>query len=203
MAARKTTAGRTQPSGTAARKPARSASARSQFFTADGGPWGQCFEPRAEGERRHWLVKSEPDVFSWEDLMASPKRTTHWNGVRNFTARNFMRDGMKKGDLVFFYHSNAEPPGVVGICEVSRESYPDSTAFDPRHDGYDEGSSPENPTWFMVDLRAVESLPRPVTLPMLKASKPLARMALIRTGRLSVIPVSPAEWGTIVAMGQD
>jgi predicted RNA-binding protein with PUA-like domain len=200
---RKTARKKTKPAATAARKPARSAPVRSQFFTAHGGPWGKCFRPRAEGERRYWLVKSEPDVFSWEDLMAAPRRTTHWNGVRNFAARNFMRDGMKKGDLVFFYHSNAEPPGIVGVCEVSRESYPDHTAFDRRHDGYDEGSSPDHPTWLMVDLRAVESLLRPVTLPMLKSSKPLARMALIRTGRLSVIPVSPLEWETIVAMGQN
>ena len=173
---------------------------RSPFFTAGGGPWGKCFLPRAPGEKRFWLVKSEPQVFSWDDLWAAPRRTTHWNGVRNFSARNFMRDAMKKGDRVFFYHSNAEPSGVVGICEVARESYPDFTAFDRGHDGFDAGSSPEDPTWFMVDLRAVKSLERPVTLPRLKATKSLQQMALIRTGRLSVIPLTPVEWDTIVAM---
>lgn len=147
-------------------------------------------------------MKSEPDVFSWADLMGAPKRTTHWNGVRNFTARNFMRDGMKKGDRVFFYHSNAQPPAVVGVCEVVREGYPDPTAQDATHDGYDERASPQNPIWFMVDLRAVEPLPNPVPLPALKAAKPLAHMALIRTGRLSVIPVSRAEWDAILRMSQ-
>lgn len=174
----------------------------SQFFTPEGGPWGRCFLPRKAGEKRYWLVKSEPDVFSWDDLLKARQRTTHWNGVRNFSARNFMRDGMKKGDLVFFYHSNAEPPGIVGICEVSREAYPDATAFDPDHDGYDEKSSPTNPIWFMVDLRAVEPLPKPVTLPMLKSAKGLEQMALIRTGRLSVTPVTSAEWKTILAMAK-
>ncbi len=175
---------------------------RSQFFTAEGGPWGKCFLPRAKDEVRYWLVKSEPDVFSWGDLLKAPKRTTNWNGVRNFAARNFMRDAMKMGDSVFFYHSNAEPPGIVGICEVVREGYPDATAFDPDHDGYDEKSSPKDPTWFMVDLRAKEALPNMVTLPMLKASRPLAQIALIRTGRMSVIPVTPAEWKTILALGR-
>lgn len=194
------------PKRPAASRPTRqsakpAAGGRSQFFTAAGGPWGKCFLARTEGELRRWLVKSEPHVFSWDDLWAAPERTTHWNGVRNFTARNFMRDGMRKGDLVFFYHSNAEPPGIVGICEVAREAYPDPTAFDAGNYGYDEKSSPENPTWFMVDLRAVEALKVPVTLPILKATKSLAKMALIRTGRLSVIPVTAVEWQTIVNLG--
>lgn len=165
-----------------------------------GGPWGKCFEPREKGERRPWLVKSEPHVFSWDDLCATPNRTTPWNGVRNFTARNFMRDGMKNGDPVLFYHSNAAPPGIVGICEVAREAYPDPTAFDPSDYGYDPKSSPEAPTWFMVDLRAKEALRRPVTLPIIKSTKALARMALLRTGRLSVIPVTSAEWKVIVQL---
>ncbi len=173
----------------------------SQFSTPEGGPWGKCFTPRTKGEMRHWLVKSEPDVFSWDHLMAAPKRTTHWNGVRNFSARNFMRDGMKKSDLVFFYHSNANPSAVVGICEVAREAYPDPTAFEPDHYGYDEKSSPKDPTWFMVDVRAVKALKTPVSLADLKAEPSLSQMALIRTGRLSVIPVTPREWETIVAMG--
>ncbi|MDQ8153239.1 MAG: EVE domain-containing protein [Gemmatimonadota bacterium] len=187
-------------------KKTRAATAAKEFATtaapATSGPWAAVFAPRARGERRFWLVKSEPDVFSWDDLMAARGRTTHWNGVRNHAARNFMRDGMRTGDLVFFYHSNAEPSAVVGICEVVREAYPDATAFDRSHDGYDAKSSPDAPAWVMVDLRAVERLPRAVTLPMIKAAKPLAQMALLRVGRLSVTPVTAAEWAIIVAMGR-
>ncbi len=182
--------------------PKQAPAAPSQFFTPEGGPWGRCFLPRAAGERRYWLVKSEPDVFSWDDLWRAPTRTTPWNGVRNFSARNFMRDGMKKGDRVFYYHSNANPQAIHGICEVVRAAYPDPTAFDAAHDGYDAKSSPDEPTWFMVDLRAVEPLPAPVTLAAMKATKSLAQMALIRTGRLSVIPLTGAEWETIVTMGR-
>jgi predicted RNA-binding protein with PUA-like domain len=185
----------------ATKKPAKPTEV-SQFFTPEGGPWGMCFVPRTPGERRYWLVKSEPGVFSWADLNRAPGRTTHWNGVRNFAARNFMRDGMRRGDLVFFYHSSADPQAIIGICEVVREAYPDPTAFDASHGGYDESSSADAPTWFMVDLRAVEALPRPVTLVELKATTSLSRMALIRTGRLSVVPVTPAEWQVIVAMGR-
>lgn len=179
---------------------AKAAVPASQFSTPEGGPWGKCLLPRTKGETRYWLVKSEPDVFSWDHLMAAPKRTTHWNGVRNFSARNFMRDGMKKGDLVFFYHSNADPSAIVGICEVAREAYPDTTAFEPG-DYYDEKSTPKDPIWFMVDIRAVKALKRPVSLADLKAEPSLSQMALIRTGRLSVIPITPTEWETIVAMG--
>ena len=149
--------------------------------------------PTATRPRQYWLVKSEPEVFSYDHLAKAPKKTSHWDGVRNYQARNHMRDGMKKGDLVFFYHSNAEPPGIVGVCEVSREAYADATALDPENYGHDPRASPGNPIWVMIDLRAVEALPRPVTLPRLKASKPLEQMALIRTGRLSVIPVSAAK----------
>ncbi|MBW7935245.1 MAG: EVE domain-containing protein [Gemmatimonadaceae bacterium] len=175
---------------------------RSQFSTAAGGPWGKCFLPRAKGERRYWLVKSEPDVFSWDDLRATSGQVTHWDGVRNHAARNFLRDGMKHGDLVFFYHSMADPAAIVGICEVAREAYPDFTAFDPAHPGYDEDSSPAKPTWFMVDLRAVEPLASPVTLPMIKRTKKLANMALLRVGRLSVTPVTEAEWKAIIALSR-
>jgi len=176
--------------------------APSQFATPDGGPWGACFSPRARGEKRCWLVKSEADVFSWDDLQRAPKRTTHWDGVRNFAARNFLRDAMQVGDPVFFYHSMAEPQHIAGICEVVREGYPDHTAFDARHTGFDAESSPDAPTWFMVDLRAVESLVKPVTLAAMKAAPALSRMALLRIGRLSVTPVTPAEWATIVAMSR-
>ncbi len=191
--------GKTATKTNPASKPA---SSRSQFFTPDGGPWGACFLPRAPGERRYWLVKSEPDVFSWDDLLAAANRTTRWDGVRNFAARNFLRDAMKRGDLVFYYHSMASPQSIVGICEVVREAYPDPTACDRAHDGYDPGSSAADPTWFMVDLRAVESLAAPVSLPQIKAATPLADMALLRVGRLSVSPVTTAEWDAIVAMGR-
>lgn len=177
--------------------PARRAPAQS---TQASGPWAAVFAPRAKGEMRAWLVKSEPDVFSWDDLLRAPKRTTCWDGVRNHAARNFMRDAMRIGDRVFFYHSNAEPPAIVGICEVVSAAYPDATAFDRRHDGYDEKSVRDDPTWYMVDLRAVEALPRAVTLPMIKAVPSLAQMALLRVGRLSVTPVSAAEWDVIVAL---
>jgi predicted RNA-binding protein with PUA-like domain len=167
----------------------------------EGSPWAAAFAPRAPGERRYWLVKSEPSVFSFDDLLAAKNRTTHWDGVRNFAARNFMRDGMKLGDQVFFYHSSVDPQAIVGVCEVSREAYPDATAFDAKHHGYDEDSDPNEPTWFMVDLRAVEPLTRPVTLPEIKAKPELAQMALLRIGRLSVTPVTASEWAVIRAMG--
>ena len=163
-------------------------------------PWAAALAPRRAGERRYWLVKSEPDVFSFDDLLRIHNKTTHWNGVRNFVARNFMRDGMKLGDQVFFYHSSTEPPAIVGICEVVREAYPDDSAFDAASDGYDEKSERERPTWFMVDLRAVAQFTRPVTLAELKARPELAGMALLRIGRLSVTPVTAAEWETIRAM---
>ena len=153
-------------------------------------------------ERQYWLVKSEPEVFSFDDLMKAPKKTTMWDGVRNFAARNFLRDGMKRGDHVFFYHSSAKPQAIVGVCEVVREGYPDPTAFDPKHPGHDPDSDQKSPSWFAVDLRAVEALPRPVTLPEIKARPELAEMALVRIGRLSVTPVSQKEWDTVRSMGE-
>lgn len=166
------------------------------------GKWTAALAPRAAREKRFWLVKSEPDVFSFDDLLAAPGKTTHWDGVRNFTARNFLRDGMKLGDRVFFYHSSAVPQSIVGICEVAREAYPDPSAFDRKHHGFDEGSKKESPTWFMVDLRAVERLKRPVTLSEIKATPSLAGMALVRIGRLSVTPVTTDEWEAILKMGR-
>ena len=163
------------------------------------GKWAEVFE-RAPGERRYWLIKSEPDVFSFDDLLAAPKRTTCWDSVRNTGARNFLRDGMKRGDLAFYYHSNAEPSAIVGICEVVKEGYPDHTAFDPSHAYYDDASNPDTPTWFMVDVKAVQRLATPVTLPTLKATKALAEMALLKVGRLSVVPVREAEWQLILTM---
>lgn len=166
------------------------------------GAWASAFAPRAPGEVRYWLVKSEPDTFSFDDLQKAPKKTTTWDGVRNFVARNFLRDGMKKGDQVYFYHSSTKPQAIVGICEVAKEAYPDASAFDANHDGFDEKSDRDDPTWFAVDLKAVERMPRPVTLQELKANKALAGMALLRIGRLSVTPVTKDEWAIIRAMAE-
>ena len=162
-----------------------------------------AFAPRAPGERRYWLVKSEPEAFSWDDLTASAGRTTCWDGVRNFQARNFMRDGMRRGDLVLFYHSNAEPPAAMGICEVVREAYPDHTAFDRADAHFDPKSRRDEPTWMMVDLRAHERFERPVTLPALRAEPALAGMELLKRGsRLSVQPVEAVHWEIVTRMGR-
>jgi len=166
------------------------------------GAWADTFTARKPGEKRYWLVKSEPEAFSFDDLLAAPKQTTQWDGVRNHVARNFMRDGMQVGDRVFFYHSSTNPQAIVGVCEVVREAYPDHTALDPRHPAYDPKSDDDDPTWFMVDLRAVERLPRPVTLAEIKKRPELAKMALLRIGRLSVTPVTPREWDVIWDMAR-
>ena len=152
----------------------------------------------AESGERYWLVKSEPESFSWEDLWKAPKRTTHWDGVRNYQARNHLR-AMRKGDQVFFYHSSADPTAIIGVCEVVRDAYPDHTQFDRKDDHYDPKSKQDDPRWFMVDLRALEPLPRPVTLSELRDTKGLERMTLLQKGsRLSVQPVSPEEWQIVL-----
>src|SRR6266568_2996930 len=125
-----------------AKKPAKKSPGKS------GGAWADVFAPRYPGERRYWLVKSEPDVFSFDDLLRKHNKTTEWNGVRNFAARNFMKDGMKLGDRVFYYHSMSDAQAIVGICEVVREGYPDDTAFDPSSAGYDAKSDRTAPTWY-------------------------------------------------------
>jgi predicted RNA-binding protein with PUA-like domain len=156
-----------------------------------------------KGGRRHWLLKSEPDSFSFDDLRAAPGRATFWDGVRNYQARNFMRDDMKVGDLVLFYHSGAEPPGVAGIAEVVREGYPDHTALDPRDPHHDPKSTPEAPIWMMVDVRAVERFDRLVTLPELRTTPGLERMALLQKGsRLSVQPVTSEEFEIVRELGR-
>jgi len=153
-------------------------------------------------ERRYFLVKSEPDSFSFDDLMASPKRTTCWDGVRNYQARNTMRDDMKKGDGVLFYHSSAEPPQVVGIAEVVRDAYPDHTALDPKDSHFDPKSRADAPTWMMVDIKGVAKLPHPLPLSELKGVKGLEKMTLLQKGsRLSVQPVTAAEWAIVERLG--
>jgi predicted RNA-binding protein with PUA-like domain len=143
--------------------------------------------------RQYWLVKTEPTTFSFDDLLGSPKRTSHWDGVRNYAARNHLR-AMKTGDLVLVYHSSVVPSAIVGVAEVVREAYPDPTALDPKDPHFDPKSKADDPTWVMVDLRAIEPLKRPVTLDEVKKTKGLDKMALVRLGRLSVQPVTPAEY---------
>jgi predicted RNA-binding protein with PUA-like domain len=181
--------------------PARKPAAKKVPATApySEGKWAEWFV-RAPGERRYWLVKSEPETFSFDDLLRAPNRTTFWDGVRNFAARNFLRDGMKLGDRVFFYHSMADPQAIVGICEVVCEGYPDHTAFDRKHPNHDPESHRAAPQWYMVDVRAVAQFTRPVTLSEIKARKELSEMALVRIGRLSVTPVRAAEWDAICAL---
>ncbi|MEO6864007.1 MAG: EVE domain-containing protein [Gemmatimonadaceae bacterium] len=152
--------------------------------------------------RRYWLLKTEPDCFSYDDLLAAPRQTTHWSGVRNYQARNFMRDDMKKGDGVLFYYSSAEPAGIVGTAEIVREGYPDFSALDPSDEHFDPKSNPENPTWYMVDIRAGERFDQFLDLPGLRHVRALEQMELLRKGsRLSVQPVRSAEWDEILKMG--
>ena len=150
---------------------------------------------------RHWLMKSEPDTFGIDHLAQMPKRTTMWDGVRNYQARNMMRDDMKRGDQVLFYHSNCAEPGVVGLCEIVREAYPDPTAANPDSPYYDPKSDPANPRWVVVDVKLTRRLKRTITLAEMKAAPELANMALVRRGnRLSVMPVSAAEWSFILSL---
>jgi predicted RNA-binding protein with PUA-like domain len=149
----------------------------------------------------YWLMKSEPDAFSIDDLAKKQGQSEHWDGVRNYQARNMMRDDMKRGDQVFFYHSNCEQPGIVGIMEVAREGYPDFSAFDPDNKHFDPKSDPANPRWMMVDVKYVKTLSRTITLKELKSKEELAELALVKRGnRLSIMPVSKAHWDFILAL---
>ena len=151
--------------------------------------------------KRYWLLKSEPNTFSIDDLAKSPKKTTCWEGVRNYQARNLMRE-MKKGDEVIFYHSSADPPAAVGTATIVRAAYPDSYQFDPKSKYYDAKADPENPRWEMVDVRYGRRFARAVTLPELREQKSLAKMELLRRGnRLSVQPVTAKEWRAILKLG--
>jgi predicted RNA-binding protein with PUA-like domain len=151
---------------------------------------------------RYWLMKSEPGTFSIDDLARKPRQTTPWDGVRNFQARNFMRE-MEIGDQVFFYHSSTDPTAIVGIAEVVKKAYPDHTAFDPKDEHYDPKSKPSNPLWEMVDIKLVQKFEDPITLDELRKQPGLEKMELLRKGsRLSVQPVRPEEWKTIVKLSQ-
>ena len=150
--------------------------------------------------RRYWLMKSEPRVFSIEDLVQAPKQMTGWDGVRNYQARNFMR-AMKVGDQVLFYHSNAKPPAVVGIAEVVRTAYPDTTQFEKAHHHYDPASDPSAPRWDMVDIRYRQTLKTSLSLDRLRQEPKLKDMVLLRKGsRLSVQPVTEAEWTVVLRL---
>jgi predicted RNA-binding protein with PUA-like domain len=149
----------------------------------------------------YWLMKSEPDAFSISDLKDRPNQCEHWDGVRNYQARNMMRDEMKVGDQVFFYHSNCADPGIVGIMEVVKEGYPDFLAFDPDDIHFDPKSDPANPAWMMVDVKYVRSFCRTISLTELKQRPELEGLALVRRGnRLSIMPVSKAHWEFILSL---
>ncbi len=150
---------------------------------------------------QYWLMKSEPDEFSIDDLAAMPGKTAHWDGCRNYQVRNMMRDQMKVGDRALFYHSNTKPPGVAGAMEIVREGYPDHTAFDPDDPHYDPKSDPDNPRWYMVDVRFLAKFERYVPLSELKNTPALADMKILQRGnRLSITPITRKEWNTIVKL---
>jgi predicted RNA-binding protein with PUA-like domain len=154
---------------------------------------------------KYWLMKSEPESFSIDDLARAPRKTTCWDGVRNYQARNMMRDEMKRGDLAFYYHSNCEVPGIVGVIEIVREGYPDHTAFDPHDHHFDPKSDPDNPRWYMVDVRLVKKFPRVVSLRELRHysnDKLRGFQLLARGNRLSVMPVSAPHWKFINSISQ-
>ena len=149
----------------------------------------------------YWLMKSEPDVFGIDDLRKRPKQAEPWDGVRNYQARNMLRDQMKKGDLAFFYHSNCTEPGIVGVMQIACVGYPDSSAFDPDDDHYDPKSTPDAPRWYRVDVRFKRKLRRTITLAELKEHLELAGMGLLARGnRLSVMPVTGPQWDYILSL---
>jgi len=149
---------------------------------------------------KYWLMKSEPDECSIDDVLKAPGRTTPWSGVRNYQARNFMRDEMQVGDGVLFYHSSCPEPGIAGLAEVASAPYVDKTQFDPKSDYYDPDSKKDNPRWVNVDVRALKKT-RLLSLAEIRKEKPLARMRLLRPGnRLSITPVTPAEWQHIMKL---
>ena len=149
----------------------------------------------------HWLFKTEPGCFSFDDLKNRQDMTEPWDGVRNFQARNFLRDTIQHGDMVLFYHSNIAAPAVVGLAEIVRSGYPDTTALNPNSEHFDPKTTAERPIWYMVDVRYVELLPRTVTLERIKQNPLLTDMPLVKRSRLSIQPVTEAEWRIILTMG--
>lgn len=152
-------------------------------------------------ERKYWLFKSEPSCFSFEDLKNSPSGTAHWDGVRNYQARNYLRDAIRPGDGVLFYHSSIAQPHIAGIAKVVKGGAPDWTAMDPESDYFDPGSNARNPIWYMVEVSYVFPLRREVFLEELKEQPSLREMPLLRRSRLSIQPVTRAEWHIILEMG--
>ena len=149
----------------------------------------------------YWLFKSEPDAFSIDDLRAMPGKKDHWDGIRNYQARNIMRDDMKKGDQGFFYHSSCAVPGIVGVVDIVKEAYDDHTALDPNSKYYDPKASKDNPRWCMVDVKYRNKFKNILTLEHLKTVKSLESMQLLKRGnRLSIMPVSKKEWGIIIKL---
>jgi len=151
---------------------------------------------------QYWLMKSEPHVYSFDDLWGAKKKTTLWDGVRNYQARNFMRDRMRVGDGILYYHSNCDVPGIAGLARVVRGAYPDPTQFDPTDAHFDPRSKKEDPRWSCVDVQAVEKLSRYVSLQALREASDLAEMVVLRRGnRLSITPVTAAEWKAVRKLG--
>ncbi len=151
----------------------------------------------------YWLLKSEPDAFSIDDLRKMPGKKDHWDGIRNYQARNMMRDDMKKGDMAFFYHSSCAVPGIVGTVEIVKEAYDDHTALDPESGYYDPKATPENPRWCMVDVKFKKKFKEIIPLTDLKQNKKISTMTLLKKGnRLSIMPVTKAEWNAILAMAE-
>jgi len=145
---------------------------------------------------KYWLLKSDPEEFGWDDLKSLPGKETTWDGVRNYQARNFLKE-MKTGDRAFFYHSSTKPQIIIGIITIIREAYPDPTQFEKDHAQYDPKATPDNPIWFMVDIRYEEDINPPITREELKNTGKLSEMLLFRNSRLSVVPVNPDQWQTI------
>jgi predicted RNA-binding protein with PUA-like domain len=152
--------------------------------------------------KKYWLMKTEPDCYSYEDLEKEKRGQGHWEGVRNFQARNFMKDDMQIGDGVLFYYSSCAEPGVVGIAEVASEPYPDHTQFDAKSEYYDPSANPDKPKWYMVDVKPVQKLPKYVSLKQMRETPELEGMVTLRRGnRLSITPVTAGEWKVIRRLG--
>lgn len=148
---------------------------------------------------QYWLFKSEPGSYSWDDLLEDGQ--AEWDGVRNYTARNYLRDQVKIGDVVLLYHSNSNPSGIVGVARVVRDGYPDNTAWEPDSEHPDPRSTPDKPLWYMVDIEPVRALAEPLSLQSIKMISDLSDMVLVKNSRLSVQPVTPTEFHVIIALG--